>query len=357
VRSLAHRCGRGCLALGAVLLAPVAGAQVTVPPPTPEPTPEAALASPAGVTWSELRFLARKFFLTASATIRVERVPSAELAAHLRTPPGDAAPPLPEPETEVVTVTSDLPFGRGEIARVWLDPGSGAAIQADKLSSGGSAYSKIFRFTDEGVYTWRRAPANRHEASLPPSAWSHRKEYLEAARPRPPAGMPVTDPYALLYLVSRAHLERPGALLSLHIVSQGRLVELTFVPEGLRMLATSFHEVWPGGRAERKGMVLVRAVEATARVVGGPGSASDVDLGFLGMRGDLLLYLEADTGLPVELTGRTESIGRLTVRLDRVVLRSWPPGPAATATPTPEDRGQGTGTRADQPPPGESSRL
>jgi hypothetical protein len=55
-----------------------------------------------------------------------------------------------------------------------------------------------------------------------------------------------------------------------------------------------------------------------------PEASEDVELGFLGMRGELMIFLEAGTGLPVALSGRVQHIGEVTVRLTRVVLKGTP---------------------------------
>ena len=99
---------------------------------------------------------------------------------------------------------------------------------------------------------------------------------------------------------------------------------MSFVAANLTYSRASFEEAWPGGRRQRDGDVLVRTVRATARALGTTEASEDVELGFLGMRGALTLYLEAGTGLPVALSGRVQHIGEITVRLERAVLGRAP---------------------------------
>ena len=293
----------------------VGGATVGSTPP-----PAAVLRVP----WVELRLSAHKFFLSAATSLRVERVAAATLAGRLRTPPSGRPATLTGPDAVALTSETDLPFGRDETVTVWLDPATDAAIQAEKLAGGRSSYRKVFRYTEHGEYTWRSAPTDSREAAGDPSAWTRRSESFQQSPVVPPPGLPITESYALLYLASAARLDQPDARLRLAILSDARLIELAFTPDGLVRKRVSFDESWPGGQRRRSGELLLRKVRVTARPLDAAGGGADVDLGFLGMRGDLTILVEVGTGIPVELSGHAEYIGLLTVRLDRVTLRQAP---------------------------------
>ena len=278
----------------------------------------------AAVPWVELRLSAHKFLLGASTTLRVEPVGASALAGALRTPPHGKPATLSGPDAVALTSETDLPFGRSERITVWLDPATGAAIQAEKLSLGHDPYRKVFRYTDRGEYTWRSAPANATEAVEDPNAWTRRSGSFQESPIAPPAGLALIEPYALLYLASAARLDQADAQLRLAILSDGRLIELMFTADGLVQKRATFDEAWPGGGRREGRVLMLRKVRVTARPLNAAGTGADVDLGFLGMRGDLTILVEAGTGIPVEVSGHAEHIGALTVRLDRVVLRQAP---------------------------------
>jgi hypothetical protein len=277
------------------------------------------------VVWSQLAYSAHKFFLSAATTIRVERVPSSEVTAAL--PPAGAGRNLPIPSgaAAAITMDTDLPFGRDETVRLFLDPTTGAAFGGAKTSLGGSPYHKVFRYTEGGLFTWRSAPAGERELTLPPTDWSARKAYLVEPTVAPPPGAPVADSYALIYLVSAAHLDRRGDSVRVVMLADDRFVEVAFVAGGMTYDRASFEEVFPGGTRRREGDVLVRQVKVSARALGAGEASQDVELGFLGMRGTLTVGLEVGTDLPVVLSGRVQHIGDLTVRLKRAVLTREPP--------------------------------
>ncbi len=280
------------------------------------------------VTWSELAFSAHKFFLSASTTIRIERVAAATAAGQMATVPRGEAVPVPAGGAAAITVDTALPFGRDESVTLLFDPATGAALGGRKTTRGRGAYHKLLRYTGAGLFTVRSAPANGREAALPPEEWTRRKAYLVEPATAPPPGAPVVDSYALIYLVSAAHLDREGDASRVYMLADDRFVELAFVAGSLTYHRVDFEERWPGGRRHREGKVLVREVRVTARPLGGDDNrGGDVDLGFLGMRGSLTVLLEQGSDLPLALAGRVEHIGELTVRLDRAVLTSAPPPP------------------------------
>ena len=312
-------------------------------PPPPEPTPTAApAAAPAEaappvtafepVPWKELHYSAHKFIFGAATTLTVGPIRSAELAARLGRPPRARGVPLPDGGAVAVSSATDLPFGRDEKVTLWLDPGTGAALGAEKTTLGGDPYHKLLRFTDAGLYTWRSAPVSAREAKLGPGQWTARKQYATEPAARPPEGTPVTDAYALLYLASAARLDRKDSMLRLVLLVDKGYVEVSFVAGGLTTLRAAFDESWPGGGRRRAGDVLVRSVRATGRALGAERPQDDVDLGFLGMRGALTLLVEVGSGIPVAFSGRAEHVGNLAVHLDRAVLAA---APSADAAPVP----------------------
>jgi len=307
----------------AAIVVPYGSAQVPTASAVATPAEEATFD---GVAWSTLSYSAHKFFLGAKTTIRAERLPSAAVADALRRPPNGTPVALPTVDVEAVSVTTDLPFGRDEAVRILFDPTTGAAIGGEKTMLGRSAYHKLLRYTEGGLFTWRASPASDREAELAPDRWSHRKSYLVEPAVKPPAGTPVADSYALLYLVSAARLDRQGSSMRLVMLADDRYVEMVFVAGGLTYSQSSFEETWPGGSHRRQGDVLVRRVKAVARALDSTQGGEDVELGFLGMRGTLTILLEVGTGLPVSLSGRVEHIGDLTVRLNRAALLR-PPAP------------------------------
>lgn len=279
------------------------------------------------VAWRRLEFGATKLLLSVSTTVTVERVAAARAAPALRAPAEGTALPVAGTEVLLLTFDSELPFGRHEHTTVWLEPGSGAALQGYKLVTGRKPYEKLFRYTTEGFYFWRAAPAAGGEEKLGPESWSRRRGRLVRSALPLPAGTAVTDSYALLYLASAARLERAGAGLRAVLLAEEQPVEVRFASGGLVQDRLDYRERGSDGSRRRNQQALQRVVTMSGRPLGSGAAAGGVDLGFLGLRGSVRVFLDAGTGLPVRLQGRADTIGELTVRLEAVEWAGPLPGP------------------------------
>lgn len=270
------------------------------------------------VSWRRLELSASKLLLSATTTLTVDRVRAEQVAAVLRTPPEGVPLPPPGPEVVTLTLVSELPFGRREQTTVWLDASTGAALQGHKVVTGRKPYEKVFRYTKEGFFFWRASPASDGEEGLGPAGWSKRRSRLVRAAAALPEGAVVTDSYALLYLASAARLDRQGGSLQVMLLADEQPVELVFASGGLEQSALEYRERGVDGSRSRTREVLQRVVTVKARPTGGPAGSSDVDLGFLGLRGAVRVYLEVGTGLPLRLEGRADTIGDLRVGIEAV---------------------------------------
>ncbi len=279
--------------------------------------------SPA-VPWSEIHLVARKFLMTARTSVRVERVPAAQAAVRLAATPGARAIEPGAPFVDVLHVSSSLPFGRRERATVWNDPASGAALQSEKLVTRKRAYWKRRRFVADGYQEWRAEPAGKREAAGAPEGWTRREHKAVPCTGALPPGAVLTDSYSMLYSIAAARLDRAGAAATIFLCSRGMPVEIRFVAGRRDTARIDVAESWPGGHRRRRGKIAVRHVIGVPRWLG-PGRGGDpADTGFMGMRGPIDVVLEEGTGTPISITGRAKGVGRLTVRLERIVLRERP---------------------------------
>lgn len=275
----------------------------------------AAASGPAfePVRWRRLDLGASKLLLSATTAVTVESVPSTRAALDLRKPP-EGSPVSPSgPTVTVLTIESELPFGRRERTRVWLDPQDGRALQRSKWVSGRRQYQKVYRYTREGYYSWRSSPASSREEALPPERWTEHSGHLVVASPVLSSAAVVSDSYALLYLASAGQLHRQGGRLQVLMLADERPVEMRFESEGLVQVAVDFREHGSSGVRHRREQVVARRVRVSGRSVDATLHPGQVDLGFLGMRGELQMLVEVATGLPIRIAGRVDKIGELTV--------------------------------------------
>jgi hypothetical protein len=304
--------------IGALTLLALVAA-IYAAPPAPDTT-----TATGQVCWSELVFKARKLLLSATAILRFEQLEPADI---LREVPRGKSFPVGESKILLVSMSNQLPFGRDEKVSAWLDSGSGAALQSEKLVTGSKQYWKLRRYGPKGFFQWRSEPSGKAEKKLDRSAWTRTSDYWVHWDQNPPEGVAVCDSYALLYLISAARLDQPETSLKTIIFSKKKLVELEFKPGRRLSHKVSYTEMRGKARKRRSGRIWVREVKGTGKPLSGGGNGKDVDLGFLGMKGELTVLLEEGTGVPIEVRGKADNIGKLRVVLQRVTLQARPGKP------------------------------
>lgn len=276
------------------------------------------IASAPAPAWHQVHLTARKLFMKAEASITVERCSVSSVAPDLLTPPLGLAVIPTTGLIDVVRVKADLPFGRSERIVVWVDAATGAVLQNEKRRFGHGDYWKVRRYTGDGYYEWRTEPDLAEDAERPPPQWSDRWEHQLVVEPAPPPGGIVIDPYSLLAILSTVK----NSQLGLYVISRDTLVQVRLRRLAPRHARGRADVAWPGGSRETS-FDLVDAFRLEVVPQAGV-DARDVETGLFGLRGSCEILVDPETSLPVEISGRAKSIGRVRIRLDHADL-SEPP--------------------------------
>lgn len=279
----------------------------------------------APVAWSELRYKARKWTLTATAEVSLATEGVVE-------PPGYAGEPPVEraggnsPQTRQLyrlDIRSKL-LSRRSVSQLWFDPRDGAAVRRTQRDLGSRARLKSYRFDAHGVQAHRRTPANKEQADSGLEAWSERSqnfdpypaEHLERARSLGSDARPVIEPGALLYLISALDPE----------VLESGFETLTFAKGELHWVEIRFRGVEPTEAHfvidDQKSRDPERVVQALVYTVEprpiGQGSASEFEL--LGLEGAVEIVIEPELRIPIQIRGRLPPVGKIVVRLESAAL-------------------------------------
>lgn len=274
------------------------------------PAAASAHPPPGKTSWQRLRFVASKFLLKASTEVRLATVSGSTLHRALIDCPDHRAL---RPGTSAALLSLDTDFlGREEEVEVWFEPKNGTAYQRRKVRGGKKAYSKIYRFAEDGVFS-RRASPEEPRGGGAPETWPTDAETFynyrgDCAR--------VSEPSVLFHLVSTADLD--GGPLALCTFSDKALQRIEIKNEGLVDLDVDYLERARGGEVRRQG--TIRAIKLFLHAEPAPGE-TEYDFELLGLEGDVELYLTQDTRIPVQVSGRVPKLGRINVRLDEVDLR------------------------------------
>jgi hypothetical protein len=217
-----------------------------------------------------------------------------------------------------VQLRSEILGKRSELD-LWLDPDSAAAIQRTQLETGRKVRHhrhRALRFTETGVFNVTHR-ATDETVDRPWREWAP-SEVFESYPSDVGEDATVTEPSALFYLLAVADLERVGDSLTTLVFSKGRLMRVRMSVVDRAGIKADYIEVSDSGETRIRGRreTLRIAVEGTSVAPG----ASERDFEFLGLRGDVEIFLEPARRLPLQIAGDLRYAGRGRVRLQRVVL-------------------------------------
>ncbi len=271
----------------------------------------AAALDPARVGWTEVRFHASKFFLSAEASLKVEQGDAGQYAGSLMAPGTGKAVDLDDDPLMMVIDTRAL--GRDGHNILLMNGRSGAAVQF--IQSEADRY-RITRFTDIGRFrrTWR---PEKNQRKLPHEQWTDRSD---SVRDYPPdaTGQVVVEAGALIYIIAAAPLAVPGDRYEVLTPIKRQLFRVVMEVASPRKIKTSYTEHSPSGTVRRKGRV-----EPLRILIRGEGLNAEDDEKFqlLGLQGDIELFLQPDTRLPLQLSGKIKILGEVNFRLREATLR------------------------------------
>ena len=280
---------------------------------------DSAVHDPARVRWSELSLRASKLTVTATSKVEIRTEPVARVARHWLQPPGLRGILPRGPEVVRVSVGSKV-LSKTSKLDLWLDPGSAAAVQRTQLEIGRKVRHnrhRSLRFTDRGVFnsTYR---ANEETVGRPFAEWALTEELQEFPGSVGGQGV-VTEPSALFYLLATADLIDKGDEIDTLVFSKGRVQRVSLTAVGTTEIKVAYVEVSDHGEKKIQGRQQVVRIRLEGTPVGG---GSDTDFEFLGLRGDVEIFLEPTRRIPVQISGKIRFVGKGHVRLQRVRLRS-----------------------------------
>ena len=284
---------------------------------SPEPTGQALRSPETG--WVSLDYEAKAMSGRVSTSLALGDASIGELSAPPYQLPADAPAPLPAQHMLVLRVegrAKALIGGYTSEGSVWFDARTGAVLQRDKLRPGKKPYRKVYRFADDGAFRIRLEPGNRAEAEQSPEHWTKIRENFY---PYDGAGSDcavVSEPTLLLYRVPLLDLETGGKAVSDCVFLDDSLYRVRLEPQG-RELRDVDYTVTAAG-AERRVTGNREVVKVALRVEPLTRGADSADFELLELRGDIAIYLDADSRVPVALSGERAGFGRMDIPLVRM---------------------------------------
>jgi len=263
------------------------------------------------VTWRELRYTAHKMGMLATVEVRLDESAVAERAAA-------AGSAVSKGGELVLESTTHLP-GRVFFARERIDPVDARARRIVDTETGARFHRKTYTLTAHGLLLDMLEPASGSESRLAPERWT-RETRSFTPYPRGLAeGAMITGPIGLLYAASAASLTAPGDALTVLVLVQTHVEQVTLRVDRVATVALDFQERSGSSvREVHEQLSALRLVAQSRPVDPSSGSAFRI----FGLGGDVELVWDPVRRLPVEITGSVKVLGRVHARLASVTLRA-----------------------------------
>ena len=255
--------------------------------------------------------------------MRLAALPAIEAADQLIVvPQADALQPS---GATVISITVDSNinplFGSNEILKTqsWSNSDDAAALQLVRLRQGGKIWQKSYRFQPSGVYHQRKKPADKKQLELPQEQWStfEKKFYrYDSKNHQCPA---VLENSELLYLVSVIDFTEQKVPLSLCVFDKQQLYRVKITAEGSRQLKVNYLERSQDQQIRRKRVIDVIKITCQPHSLTAPDEASD-EFSFLGLKGDFDIFVDPASRIPVQVSGKIPTIGKIDITLQEVIL-------------------------------------
>lgn len=276
------------------------------------PLPQIQFA-PQAEGWSYLEYRASKLFLTATSKIELAKASAEETRATLLASTEGTPRPV---DGNLLRISLETSFaGRRSTEDIWFDGDSGSALQRRKTRHRrAKSYIKTSRFQQEGT-AWERLSPAEGEADKPSEVWSKRQQKWFPLPPGQGAGtrndcLHIADPIQLFYLLSAFPWQSEPEGFQLCIFSRDTYSLLSASVAAREPLETCYSI---NGAEAIEETVETLHLNIEAQVL--PGQAEPRAFELMGMEGDVDIYLDPKSGIPVQISGDLSSLGRVDVKL------------------------------------------
>jgi len=200
-----------------------------------------------------------------------------------------------------------------ETVSLVLDPDSGRALYRSRLSRGRDQRFKSYDYRADYIVRERREPGGFPDEA--PDRWPV-SSWREVPYPDAVGDLVLTDAYALLLLADRFQSgAEPGSEVAVHTDFNFYRVRMS-LGEGPE-ISVDYSVSGDGSRVT--GRRATRSVSLEVAALGKPGEEWDFSL--LGLRGEITLLYDRESGLLLQLRGVAPRIGQSAIDLRQVSFR------------------------------------
>ncbi|MFM7275003.1 MAG: hypothetical protein ACKO4A_14320 [Gammaproteobacteria bacterium] len=261
--------------------------------------------------WEQLEFRAGNRLASASSTVEYQRVQADSPAGRLDNPGGKSFLQPRSNTVGLVRTRFEAMRSHGQLD-TWFDPSTGAALQARRLGFGRDSRLKSWRFLAGGVWRERRAPPEGSPAGSDPSHWELRSAGL-VDYPVSPRGSAVITPIMLIAEAAALARQDAPAKATRWVFTDTQLYRVVLQSRPDESLDLSFTLSRGKAQSALAGERSVRRVDIRPHLQGGEPEEEPFTL--LELDGEIAVFVDRETGLPLRIQGTWMRVGVVPVDL------------------------------------------
>jgi len=243
--------------------------------------------------WQVLEFEEKAFWATARSRLEILPIPD-------------------DQEQWELNVLSSV-VDNSEQVVVRFAPATGRALTRSRLSRGKEQRFKSYRYEPDFIVRERRNPGA--DTSVPPQEWpvtySGKVAYPTAA-----SDAVLTEPYLLLFLAQRLQAQGPDKSMEVIVHTDLNFYRVRLT-SGNGIPINADYAVTGQGSVNGQRETLAVALQVTPQGT----LAEDTDFSLLGLQGEIIVFFDRSSGLPLQIRGVAPRIGPTAINLKSVTLR------------------------------------
>lgn len=204
--------------------------------------------------------------------------------------------------------------------QVWFDPQNATALGRIRLRQGEDDFKKIYRFTQQGAFRYRREPKDKQEAQQDPEKWTDVKDTFYPYNPVQLGCANVSERLLLIYIASAVEQFENNKPLFLCIFGKRQLFQVQLKSAGLQPVKIDYIEKTLQTAHHRQGDVKAHKILLEAKPL--KSNLEKVEnFSFLGFRKNIAFFIHPASKLPVQIKGEVPKAGNITLKVHEVQLR------------------------------------
>ncbi len=228
---------------------------------------------------------------------------------------GQSFTPFEARHVRLLTVTGQHEDDRTRL-RIWFDAETGTVLQRDRLKPGPGGSRKIHRFGPEGAARVRLEPANRAQARATPSGWTNRKDKVFPYDLAGAGCSRVTVPTLVLYTVSSVQGDSTGNYLC--VFQDDTLYRAGLESRGSEPVSVDYTIRTGSAQHQVAGEQTLEKIGLRIEAVSDGQDTAGFEL--LELRGEIAIYLDPASRLPVVISGDRSVYRNIHISLDAASL-------------------------------------